>query len=340
MARSAEVIRQWEILRAIDGARNGIAIGKLAAERGVCARTVRRDLDALQRAGFPLFDEKINGTSMWKLRAKPFARLEETGLSVMELCALYFSRTLMDTLAGTPLQDDAARAFVKIERALPAGCRRFIDQLPRLLTVKPRGRKKHDERKLREILGRALDATLLHRRATMRYASMSSRQTKEYLVEPQRIAYADGGLYLVAWVVDYGEMRNFAAERIETFAVTDETFAPRALPTEPFPHSLGANSGAPQEIVVEFEPRTAAYIREREWHRSQRIDERPDGGLVLTLTVCNDWPLRAWILGFGPDARVVSPVELARDVFDAASETGRRYLRTQQRFELLAMRAG
>ena len=340
MARSAEVVRQWEILRAIDGARNGIAIGKLASERGVCARTVRRDLDALQRAGFPLYDEKINGTGMWKLRVKPFARLEETGLDLMELCALYFSRTLMDTLAGTPLQDDAARAFLKIERALPAGCRKFIDQLPRLLTVKAGGRKKQDERKLREILARAVDATLLHRRATMRYASMASRQTKEYLVEPQRIAYADGGIYLVAWVVDYGEMRNFAAERIQTFAVTDETFAPRPLPTEPFPNSLGANSGAPQEIVVEFEPRAAAYVREREWHRSQRIEERPDGGLVLTLTVCNDWPLRAWILGFGPDAHVVSPVELAREVFDAASEMRRRYLRTQQRFEVLAMRAG
>jgi hypothetical protein len=51
---------------------------------------------------------------------KPFGRLEETGLSVMELCALYFSRTLLDTLPGTPLADEAERAFAKIERALPS----------------------------------------------------------------------------------------------------------------------------------------------------------------------------------------------------------------------------
>ncbi len=55
---------------------------------------------------------------------------------MMEMCALYFSRTLMDTLAGTPLLGDADSAFLKIERALPAGCRKFIDQLPRLLTAK------------------------------------------------------------------------------------------------------------------------------------------------------------------------------------------------------------
>lgn len=340
MARSSEVVRQWEILRAIDGARNGIGIAKLAAERGVCARTVRRDLDALQRAGFPLYDDKVNGTSMWKLRARPFARLEEAGLSLMELCALYFSRTLMDTLAGTPLQDDAERAFFKIERALPVGCRRFLDQLPRLLTAKSNGRKKHDERKLRDILTRVLDATLLHRRATMRYWSMASRRTKEYLLEPQRLAYVDGGIYLVAWVPDYGEMRNFAAERIETFAVTDETFSPRALPAEPFPQSLGVNTGVPEEIVVEFEPPAAAYVREREWHRSQCIEERADGGLVLTLNVCNDWSLRAWILGFGPDARVVSPVSLARDIFDAVNETRRRYLRRESQFAVVGLRAG
>jgi proteasome accessory factor B len=340
MARSSEVVRQWEILRAIDGARNGIAVGKLASERTVCERTIRRDLYALQRAGFPLYDDKVNGTSMWKLRVKPFARLEEMGLSLMELCALYFSRTMMDTLAGTPLIGDAEGAFAKIERALPPGCRKFIDQLPRLLTAKASGRKKHDDRKLREILSRALDATLLHRRATMRYASLSSRQTKDYLVEPQRIAYADGGIYLVAWVVDYGEMRNFAAERIQTFAVTDESFQPRALPTEPFPHSFGVNSGAPEEVVIEFEPRAAAFVREREWHRSQRIEERADGGLVLTLRVCNDWSLRAWVLGFGADAQVMSPVSLAKDVFDAVTDTRRRYLRRESSFAVVALRAG
>ena len=73
MARNSELVRQWEILRAIDGARNGIAIAKLASERGVHPRTVRRDLDALGRAGFPLYDDKVNGTSMWKLRCRPFA---------------------------------------------------------------------------------------------------------------------------------------------------------------------------------------------------------------------------------------------------------------------------
>lgn len=176
------------------------------------------------------FTLRARSAPLWRLEGKPFHGLEQPGLSITEMCALYFSHTMLGTFAGTPLFAEAERAFVKIERLLPAGCRKFLDRLPRMLKAKASGRKKGDERKLREILARVLDASLLHRRATMRYTSHSSRRTKEYVVEAQRIAYADGGIYLVAWVPEYGQLRTFAAERIGTFALLDERFHPRPLP--------------------------------------------------------------------------------------------------------------
>ncbi|MEO5896879.1 MAG: transcriptional regulator, partial [Vicinamibacterales bacterium] len=327
MARNSEVVRQWEILRAVDGARNGIVIGKLASQLNVCTRTIRRDLSALGRAGFPIYDDKVNGTSMWKLNARPFHRLEQLGLGLMEICALYLSRTMLTTLGAGPLVDDAERAFIKIEKALPAECRKFLDRLPGVLKAKTSGPKIQDDRKVGEILGRAVDATLLHRRATMRYASVSSRRTKEYVVEVQRIVYAAGGIYLAAWVPEYSQMRTFAAERIETFGLMDEVFHPRPLPPEPFADSMGVNSGTPEKIVVEFEPEAAIHVRTRLWHKSQQMDQLPNGRLRVTLNVCNDYALRAWVLGFGADALVVQPEALARDVFEAADLTRRRYLR-------------
>ena len=87
---------------------------QLAAERGVCGRTIRRDIDALCRAGFPLRDEKVNGTTMWKLASRPFGRLEQTGLSLTELCALYFSRAGIDVGyqgLASGLQDVVLPAF-------------------------------------------------------------------------------------------------------------------------------------------------------------------------------------------------------------------------------------
>ena len=104
MPRSAEVIRQWTILREIERARAaGVTIDELAALCGVTTRTIRRDLQALEEAGFPLFDDKgrDDGKTRWLVNGQAFKGLS-AGLTVSELCALYFSRTLLESLSGTP----------------------------------------------------------------------------------------------------------------------------------------------------------------------------------------------------------------------------------------------
>jgi predicted DNA-binding transcriptional regulator YafY len=341
MARNSELVRQWEILRDVDAARNGISAAKLASLRGVHQRTIRRDLEALARAGFPLYDDKSNGTSMWKLRARPFRGLDETGLGLTEICALYLSHTMMRTLAGSPLLDDAERAFAKIERALPLSCRAFLDQLPGVIQAKGSGRKKTDDRRVRDIVARILDAFVRRRRCEMRYAKPGAAPA-DYVLDPHRMVYAHGGLYLLAFVPASGEMRTFAVERMETFALTDEAFTRRALPAEPFAHSLGVHTGRPQQVVLEFTADAAPYVREREWHASQRIEASADGGLVMTLDVCLDHALRAWILGFGASVRVVQPLGLAQDIFETALATRRRYqreLRGDERMAMLRVRA-
>jgi predicted DNA-binding transcriptional regulator YafY len=118
MARNAELVRQWEVLRAIDGARLGITVAKLAGERGVHPRTIRRDIDALCRAGFPLYDEKINGTPMWKLRGRPFQSLDGAGLAASELAALCFGHAMLAASAGA-----AFRTTGRTRSACTAGSR-------------------------------------------------------------------------------------------------------------------------------------------------------------------------------------------------------------------------
>ena len=326
MPRNSEMTRQWQVLRDIDAARTGITIGKLAAARGVCQRTIRRDIDALSQAGFPLFDDKVNGTTMWKLRGKPFRGLEEMGLSVVELCALYFSRAMLASLAGAPFHDDAERAFGKIERALPGACRRFLDNLPVALKAKVAGRKKQDERKIRDLVNRATEALMNRRRLSMRYHSASSREIKPYVVDPMRISYADGGVYLTAHVAEYGEVRNFAVERMRTLALLDERFEPRPLPAEPFANSIGAYTAPAERVEVEFDAAMADYVVNRDWHKSQTFEMRPDGSVLMRLDVSIDQPLRRWILGFGAAARVVAPLRLAQEILECLEDARERYM--------------
>ena len=48
----------------------------------------------------------------------------------------------------------------------------------------------------------------------MRYHSVSSARIKDYVVHPYRLAFAQGGLYLLAYVPDYSDVRTFAVDRI------------------------------------------------------------------------------------------------------------------------------
>src|SRR4029077_16385968 len=215
--RNAEVIRQWTILREIERARGaGVTIDELAALCDVTTRTIRRDLKALEEAGFPLFDDRgrDDGKTRWRVNGQAFKGLS-AGLTVSELCALYFSRSLLESLSGTPFRDDVESALEKLASVLTPHMREFLDQLPHVIAAKPDPMRRHDNPRQQRFIARALEATLHLRQAHLTYHSKSSDRTKIFLVHPYRLAYAQGGMYLLAYVPEYREVRTFAVERIQ-----------------------------------------------------------------------------------------------------------------------------
>ena len=312
MPRNAEVIRQWSILKELEASRR-VTIDDLAARTGVTTRTIRRDLEALQTAGFPLFDETHDGKKYWTLEQKAFRRLDDTGFTLAELSALYFSRTLVECLSGTPFQRDVTSAFDKLSGALTPGMKQFLDRMPLVMEAKAEPGAQATEPRTKEV-AQLVEATMQHRRVTMRYHSFSSNREKTYVFEPYRLVFGQGGLYVIGMVPEYGELRTFAVDRVEQLSLTEERFEPLELPEDAFANSLGVNQGAPEKIEVTFAPKIARYIRERVWHPSQELVDGPDGSLQLTLHVVNDWALKSWILGFGALAVVKAPAGLAADI--------------------------
>ena len=147
MPRTLEIVRQWELILALDKAPHGLTLRRLA-DLGKCStRTVRRDLAALQRAGFPLYDEKVDGSAKWRLTGNPLKGLD-TGFRLTELCALYFSRAPIPwhrdawTQARTSLSPQAClrhigiygyRAFaLRAFAALPRGVLEQLESLEQL----------------------------------------------------------------------------------------------------------------------------------------------------------------------------------------------------------------
>jgi predicted DNA-binding transcriptional regulator YafY len=324
MERNTEIIRQWKILRRISTTAD-CTVSALLAEHRVCRRTIYRDLDALQMAGFPLYDERVDGKVYWRMDAAPFRRLTDTAFTFAELCAFYVTGAKR-AAGASPVQEDYGNALTKLTAALSPKMRQYLDKLTTVMTWKAEPGKRREASKQAEYQEHIVRAILEHRKVEMVYHSFSSRKVKQYGVEPYRLAYGNGGLYLFAYVPIYGQMRSFAVQRIRDLRVLDEQFSPVQEPSEdPFAHSLGVFTGDPHEVRIAFSPAVALYVEEGQWHPSQTIEKQADGSIILTMKVCVDVPLRTWILGFGPQARVVKPSSLAEAILEELEEAREQY---------------
>jgi predicted DNA-binding transcriptional regulator YafY len=326
VGRNSELIRQWTILQQLAARRPSNTIPVLSAELKVSTRTIRRDLEALQAAGFPIYDEVVNGTKFWRLDAKTLVgALARNALTLPELNALYYSRALLKGLAGTALLNDLQGALDKLGAAFPAGMKKFLDRLPEVITAKPSiGRPRGTQAP--EVTTRLFEAATAQRVISMRYDSKASRQEKEYIVHPYRLVHAQQSLYLQAFVPAYGELRIFLVDRIRRLSVQEETFERVAeLGSDPFSKSMGANSGPTCTVRLRFDRQIASIIKDRTWHKSQQLKDRPDGSVGMTLEVCDDFALRQWILGFGRSIRVLAPTSLVEWMLEELAAAREQY---------------
>jgi predicted DNA-binding transcriptional regulator YafY len=310
--RNAEVIRQWKILKRIEAGRFTTA-QELAQEHDVTERTIRRDIEALQEAGFPLYDDRLDGRKIWRLVPGYKQRLAQT-FTLAELAALYFGRNLMSFLGGAPFAQDLESAFAKIREALPARSLPYLARIQDLFAARPEPWK--DYSKKQDVIASLIDATLHQRQARIEYFSFQSRRTKAYTVDPYRVVYHHGGLYLYARAQEYAEVRTFAVERIERIDVLEDGFEipPGFNVSEYARGAFGIAGGRPEPVEIAFDAEVAAYIRERVWHESQKLEERADGSVVLRMSVAPGGELRSWIKGFLPHVRVVQPESLREQI--------------------------
>ena len=137
----------------------------------------------------------------------------------------------------------------------------------------------------------------------------------ERVVEPGFLHW-DGRLetlYALTWCRLREAVRVFAVHRIRDARTTDETFArrpqtQRAALEKAFQIWVRERT---QPVAIQFSLRVAGEIRERRRHASQRLVELEDGGVVWHVEVAEPEELTRWILGYGPEARVLAPDQLA-----------------------------
>ena len=156
----------------------------------------------------------------------------------------------------------------------------------------------------------------------MRYYSASRLRTTRREIDPYRLWYASGGLYLVGYCHLREEPRMFAVERMRAVTLTDHPYQmPLGFDLEAFVQdALTVMRGRPIEVALRFDKATAAWVKDRIWHPTQKLTLLKHGGMLMTLTVADSRELVGWVLSFGSGVRVTRPLSLADAVASEATK--------------------
>ncbi|MDQ6615147.1 MAG: WYL domain-containing protein, partial [Actinomycetota bacterium] len=138
------------------------------------------------------------------------------------------------------------------------------------------------------------------------------------LVDPWRLSFRNGQWYLAGWDHSRGGSRTFRLDRVETApepagepGAFERPSAGSAAP--PPPWQIGDDEEVVATLLVDAGQATWAINAAGSAALAER---RPDGGVVLAITVTNREAFRAFVLGFLDHARLLGPPTLVDDLVD------------------------
>lgn len=145
------------------------------------------------------------------------------------------------------------------------------------------------------------------RKLRLTYRKSGSEESSERTIAPYVLLSASGMLYIVAYCDREQDTRLFRIDRVESVALTEETFErPDSAVLEKLLRERRAfqAEGAPT-MRVRYSPRIARWIAEREGKALAA-----DGSLVMEHPLADwDWGVRH-VLQYGRDAEVIEPAAL------------------------------
>jgi predicted DNA-binding transcriptional regulator YafY len=296
---------------------------QMARRLEVHRRTVYRDLDFLRDSwGAPVeFSSQHNGFYYRDPDyALPLQRLTEG-----ELLALHLAERLLQAYRCAPHADRLGTVLRKLSAALPEEAVSALGQLDETYSFHhPPPCAAADEHL------RPLDRAVREgRQLELVYWTASRDETGQRVVDPYHLTLINGTWYVVAYCHLREEVRMFAAGRIRSLRETGERFE------RPADFRIGdyldgsframRGSGPRRRVRLRFTAAAARYVREKEWHPTQRLREQPDGGLVLTLKVTHLLEVRRWALSWGAGCEVLEPAELRAEVRAELRQTLQSY---------------
>ena len=170
-----------------------------------------------------------------------------------------------------------------------------------------------------DLLDACHTATRNRHRLWIRYYAAHNDEETQRIVQPYYLLHFRGETYLIAWCELRQEFRDFFLGRVRDWQLLpDDCAFVRQSDFDPdayLQQSLHLQRGAEQVTVrARFSAYQARWIRERQYHPSQQIEEQPDGSLILTMQVAGTEEARRWLMGYGAEVEVLEPTALRTQI--------------------------
>ena len=325
-ANDAPMLRQWNLLRALDRRQVGADVKELADELGVTVKTIRRDLELFHQLELPI-EERVEkfGRKTYSVGAS-WAKVPLT-FTFDEALALHVGRRLLEPFTGAWFWDAAQRAMHKIQTALGPVAVRYLDNLVGRLHFNPT-RSGHCAGR-GELIDQLLRAIEESKQTIITYQPLRATEPVEYEIHPYGMSFQPGAVYVVAYSRDRGDIRHFKIDRLAEVEVSDLPFR-RPADWSLERHLAGAFGifcGAGDHLVrVRFLPAVVRRIEEGQWHPSQRLTRQRDGSLIAEFRLSATNEILGWLLSFAGAAVVLDPPELREQMRDAAERIAQTHL--------------
>ena len=296
----------------------------LAAEWETSIKTIQRDLDYMRY--------ELDAPLQYSAKHRGFCYTEEQyqlpaiNIKESDLFAIYLADKLLGQYAGTPVYDSLRSVFSKIEDSLPdkvsvrPGGQALFTVFPPFATViQP------------EVLTTVFDCLRTSTRLAIEYRNPGGEPIWRQ-IDPYHGVRFEGDWYVVGYCHLRQEIRTFSLARIIRAKKVKERFSvPHQFDFKKLSGShFGVHWGGQEtEVRILFTREAAPYVRERQWHPSQGMEEMADGSLVLSLTVNHLLELKRWILSWGASARVLSPDTLLNELRKSTQDLAAMYSNTE-----------
>ncbi len=274
---------------------------ELAERFEVSVRTIYRDIDSLSAAGIPIYAEAGRNGG---IRLMTGFVLDQAVLSKEEkqeiLSALQSINITQNMGESQTLQKLSALFALPSDNWLEVDFSRWGDQ-------------KFDNDKF-ELLKRAV---IQCRGVKIHYAGTDGTE-RERIVQPHKLVYKSKAWYLKAFCTQKQEMRTFKLNRILDYEMLEEGFVRRCIPTEADDAAIDCPL-----ITLRF-PKEMAYRVYDEFDKTQ-ITKEENGDLIASAAMPEGAWLTGFLLSFGTQVEILSPVHLREEIMRQAEMIVEKY---------------